>query len=121
MYPTPTANDDPAKPRKKAAASKPSYESVLGVSTAAAATRIIREVKTSRPPNRSVSIPAGMRASDPSSTGTTTSNAACVLERWYVCRKIGPNAPTNPHMAKHNANEIVLRLRCRVMNHQYRP
>ena len=41
------------------------------------ATAAIKIEKIARPPNRSVRMPMGMRASEPRSTGMATSNAVC--------------------------------------------
>ena len=48
---------------------------VSGRTNAASDENARSAVKTSRPPNQSVSIPIGSRASEPSSTGTATRRA----------------------------------------------
>ena len=52
-------------------------DAVKGTMNAASAEKASSAVKTSRPPNRSVSMPIGSRASEPSSTGTATRSAVC--------------------------------------------
>jgi len=54
-----------------------------------------------------------MRASDPRRTGTATSRAVSVAERWNASRKRGAKAATSPQAAKQTANERVPRVRCR--------
>ena len=75
------------------------------------ATNSMSAVKTTRPPKRSVSMPAGILAREPNSTGTTTSSAACAPDNPKVCLKRGPNAPIKPHIAKQRVNESVLRVK----------
>jgi hypothetical protein len=48
---------------------------VAGTSQAAIEENTSSPAKTNRPPNRSVNIPIGRRATEPSSTGTATSSA----------------------------------------------
>jgi serine/threonine protein kinase len=64
---------------------------------------LLYEMVTGCPPKRSVSIPAGIRTTEPNSTGTTTSSAASVFVKWKACRRRGPSAPMSPHIAKTNA------------------
>src|SRR5205085_12169875 len=63
--------------------------------------------KTVQATNRSVKMPMGMRASDPSRTGTATRTAVSVAERCSCCRKRGAKAPMRPQQAKQMANERV--------------
>src|SRR5262249_52530168 len=63
--------------------------------------------KTTRPPNRSVSIPTGMRARDPSRTGTATSSAVWVADSSNNWRNCGAKALIKPHAAKHRAKEAL--------------
>src|SRR5205809_5644196 len=72
----------------------------------------ISEEKTTRPPKRSVSMPMGMRASEPRSTGTATSNAVCVAVNANRARNLGAKALISPQAAKQTVNEIVASARC---------
>ena len=72
----------------------------------------ISEEKTRRPPKRSVSMPMGMRASEPRSTGTATSNAVCMADNAKRVRNRGANALISPQAAKQRVNEIVASARC---------
>src|SRR5262245_59418936 len=63
--------------------------------------------KTTRPPNRSASIPTGMRARDPSTTGTAMSSAVSVADSRNNWRNWGAKALIKPHAAKHRAKEAV--------------
>ena len=71
-------------------------------------------VKTSRPPNRSVSMPIGSRANEPSSTGTATRSAVSDAVSLYRPVKTDASPPTRPHAANESANEIVARTSARV-------
>ena len=64
-------------PRRNAATRSEPKLSVIGTTNAASEEKTRSAVKTRRPPNRSVSMPIGRRANEPSSTGTATKNAVC--------------------------------------------
>src|SRR5678815_2287234 len=55
----------------------------------------------------------GIRANDPSSTGTATRSAVCVASKWNMSRKRGAKALITPQAAKQRANEEVARARLR--------
>ena len=74
--------------------------------------KIIRTEKTSRPPNRSVSVPINSLASDPSKTGTAISKAVWVAFRWRTSRKRGANALTSPQAANETVRDIVPSASC---------
>ena len=57
------------------------FQHVIGVTNAGMVTVSIRMVKTSLPPKRSASMPTGILASEPRSTGTATIKADSVAER----------------------------------------
>ena len=102
--------------KKKRAKEQAFVTGRLGTIAAASATSTISTVKTMRPPNRSVSMPAGIRANRTKKHGhdDQARPPECPKEQ-KVCLKMGPNAPISPHIAKHSANDSVLSRRCRVM------
>jgi hypothetical protein len=73
----PTAKDDPAMPMRNAATSSESKLLVEGTTNAANEEKARSAVNTRRPPKRSVKMPIGKRANEPSSTGTATNRAVC--------------------------------------------
>ena len=75
---TPTANEAPATPRRKPTHSSAQYALAYPKSTAGRAEDASSSEKTSRPPSRSVAIPRGTRASEPSTTGIAVKNSASV-------------------------------------------
>ena len=66
-----------------------------------------RAVKTYRPPSRSVSMPIGSRATEPSKTGTATKRAVCDAVKRYRALKLGASPAINPHAANDSMKEIV--------------
>src|SRR4051812_18274471 len=64
-------------------------------------------VNINLPPNRSVSMPIGNRATEPSRTGTAIRSAVSWAERLNCDRKVGAKALISPHAPKQTANEMV--------------
>jgi hypothetical protein len=56
-------------------------------------------VNTGRPPKRSVSIPIGRRATEPSRTGMATRSAVCDAFRLYRAANTDARPPISPHAA----------------------
>ena len=54
----------------------------MGTTNAATADTINSSVNMTRPPKRTVSMPIGSRAREPSSTGTEPSSAVCDADNW---------------------------------------
>ena len=60
-----------------------------------------------RPPNRSVSAPTGMRPSEPTMTGTATSSACCEPLRRRASLNRGPSGLSSAHAQKFTAKPTV--------------
>ena len=67
-----------------------------------------------RPPKRSVSMPMGSRASDPSRTGTATRSAVWDAVSRYSSAKTDASPPMRPQAANEIVNEIVASVSARV-------
>src|SRR5215469_4043750 len=60
-----------------------------------------------RPPNRSVSAPTGIRPSDPTMTGTATTRAWANGDRCDMSLNFGPSGDSSAHAQKFTAKPIV--------------
>lgn len=108
----PTEKDEPASPIANAAIKIAGHDTTDGISAQTAALTIRSDEKTVRPPNLSVNIPIGKRASDPSKTGTATRVATCVLDRDSSCLKVCARPLSSPQAIKQRAKENVAIARC---------
>jgi hypothetical protein len=89
---TPTANAVPPMPRKNPPTSSAGYESWPASPMNRTGTTVAAEISgnITRPPNRSVSAPTGMRPTAPTTTGTATSSACCAAVSPRDSLKRGP-------------------------------
>src|SRR6478735_5485845 len=78
---TPTANDEPAMPRKNPTTTRAAYPSTKPKIAAGIADTTSTIGNITRPPRRSVSAPTGIRSSEPSTTGTAVSISVLVFVR----------------------------------------
>src|SRR5215472_8223387 len=72
----------------------------------------ITQLKTIRPPKRSVSIPRGIRPRLPSRTGSATAMLFCKEPKCICLLRIGIIADMVPNTAKHKANAPVAKASC---------
>src|SRR5215468_7526935 len=62
-----------------------------------------------RPPNRAVCAPTGIRPSDPTRSGTATTSACCTGLRCSTSLNFGPSGLSSAHAQKFTANPTVAR------------
>src|SRR4030095_3484445 len=104
---TPTANAVPPIPRKNPVTISAGYEETnANVSTGTKVARLTAG-NMMRAPRRSVSAPAGIRPSDPTTTGTATSNDGAAKLSPRRSFTPGPSGPSNAQAQKFTMNPAV--------------
>src|SRR6266536_449487 len=106
---TPTAKAVPATPRKKPPTSSAARLEWPANPTNSTGTIVTNDTigNITRPPNRSVSAPTGMRPSEPTTTGTATINACENADRCSESLNRGPSGESSAHAQKFTPNPSV--------------